>query len=95
MRTRQLTKKQRMRRSSTRKNYKKRRLTRKKLFVCKRRLGTAVCKRKQHGGVGIIHRVNPRDTAVVMTLDGASVVMSRETYERDYEGGKVDHVGEI
>ena len=84
-----------MRRSSTRKNYKKRRQTRKKLFVCKRRLGTAVCKRKQHGGLGIIHRVNPRDTAVVMTLDGVSTVMSKEIYDNDYAGGKVDHVGDI
>ncbi len=90
-----LTRKQKMRRSSTRKNYKKRRQTRKKLFVCKRRVGTAVCKRKQHGGVGIINPVSGRDTAVVKILDGASVVMSQETYERDYAGGKVDHVGDI
>jgi hypothetical protein len=84
-----------MRRSSTRKNYKKRRQTRKKLFVCKRRLGTAVCKHKQHGGVGIIHRVSGADTAVSKIIDGVPTVMSRETYDRDYAGGKVDHVGDI
>ena len=92
---RHLTLKQRRKRSSTRKNYKSRRLTRKKLFVCKRRIGTTGCYRKQRGGVGIIHRVNPRDTAVVKVIDGASVVMSQETYDRDYAGGKVDHVGDI
>jgi len=92
---RSLTKKQRMRRSSTRKNYKKHRITRKKLFVCKRRLGTAGCRRKQHGGVGIIHRVNPRDTAVVKVIGGVPIVMSQETYEQYYKGGKEDHVGDI
>ncbi len=84
-----------MRRSSTRKNYKKRQLTRKKLFVCKRRLGTVACKRKQHGGDGIIHEVDGADTAVVKIIEGVPTVMSRDTYERDYAGGKVDHVGDI
>jgi hypothetical protein len=90
-----LTRKQKMRRSSTRKNYKKRQLTRKKLFVCKRRVGVAACKRKQHGGDGVIHEVDGADTAVVKIIEGVPTVMSQETYERDYAGGKVDHVGDI
>ncbi len=82
---RQMTRKQRLqKRRTTRKNYGKRRLTRKKLFICKRRVH-GPC--KQRGGdVGIVTPVADTDAYVVKTVEGVPTPMSLTRYKEDYEG---------
>lgn len=90
-----MTRKQRVaRRKQTRRN-----LRRRRPFTCKRRLRKAMSSRKavsgrhrhrhrQSGGVGI---AEPYEYgAVVKTIDGVPTVMSKRTYERDYEGELVN-----